>query len=174
MLTSTQVAKFVKESIYSKQTQAGIDLSVNKIQKINIAHNKPAFITQTKTHIPAEMYTNISLTTEFCEGNELTGWMLPAGVYSVTFNEGINIPADIMAKITHRSSLYRIGNEIESPWWDAGFYCDNMNTTLIVNTPMFVEMNARLAQIVAYRMEDIAKETYNGQWQGLSQAHKQE
>jgi deoxycytidine triphosphate deaminase len=67
------------------------------------------------------------------------GWYLSKGVYSLTFNEGINVPKNAQAKVTHRSSIYRVGNVIESPWWDAGFFCDNMNTTMIVKTPMFVE-----------------------------------
>lgn len=170
LLNSEQIAKFVTESAYSKRTQAGIDLSVMKIQRISFNGTEFPQVLQTKTDISPSLYEELEA--EYNNKNDKLGWMLSKGVYSVTFNEGINVPNDCQAKITHRSSLFRVGNIIESPWWDAGFYCDNMNTTLIINTPTFIEANARLAQIVFYRMEQPATETYNGQWQGLSNATK--
>jgi deoxycytidine triphosphate deaminase len=161
---STLAAKHVTESEFSKRTQAGIDLSVMKIERVVSSKGLPRIL-KDKTVISPEMYQEIPLTT--VQNNE--GWHLSTGVYSVTFNEGINIPSTLQAKVTHRSSIYRIGNIIESPWWDAGFHCDNMNSTLIIHTPMFVERNARLAQVVFHEMHE-ATETYNGQWQGLSAA----
>jgi dUTP pyrophosphatase len=164
LLTSEQISKFVKESPYSKRTQAGIDLSVMKIQHIQ---GGGAVYVDT-TIIDPSNYIDVT----FSKIDERICWRLTPGVYSVTFNEGINIPADCQAKVTHRSSIYRMGNIIESPWWDAGFYCDNMNTTLIVNNTLIVEKNARLAQVVFWRMENAATELYNGQFQGLSSAAK--
>jgi len=174
MLNSTQAAEFIIESDYSKRTQAGIDLSVYKIEKVGPVTNNVPLILKDKTIIDKSLYVQMltESTVQMEDGSITSGWLLAPGVYSVSFNEGIKVPADCMAKITHRSSLYRIGNIIESPWWDPGFECENMNTTLIVNTPMFIEPNARLAQIVFYRMEKKAEELYNGQWQGLSSATK--
>jgi deoxycytidine triphosphate deaminase len=165
---STLAAKHVTESEFSKRTQAGIDLSVTKIEKVISSKGFP-LVLKNKTVIPKEMYQEIPLTTVNHENEKYEGWHLTKGVYSITLNEGINIPNNLQADVTHRSSIYRVGNVIKSPWWDAGFYCDNMNTTLIVETPMFVEKNARLAQVVFHEMHT-AEETYNGQWQGLSSA----
>lgn len=169
LFNSTLTEQCVKISEYSKLTQAGVDLSVKKIERINSTKGFP-HILKDKTVIPKEMYMELATTTL----NEAEGWHLSSGVYSVTFNEGITVPKNAQAKVTHRSSIYRVGNQIESPWWDAGFFCDNMNTTLIVTVPMFVEKNARLAQVVFHEMYE-PKELYGGsgsQWQGLSSATK--
>lgn len=163
LLTSGQISKFVKESEFSKRTQAGIDLSVWKVDRILAG----GAVYKDKTHIESGSYTNIPL--QMIDGKEC--WVLHPGCYSVTFNEGIKIPADCQAKVTHRSSIYRMGNIIESPWWDAGFECSYMNSTLIVNNTMVVEVNARLAQVVFWRMEKEATELYNGQFQGVSSAY---
>jgi deoxycytidine triphosphate deaminase len=157
----------MKMSPYAKLTQAGVDLSAMKIEKID-SKKSNVRILKDKTEINPEMYEELRTVTH----NEITGWFLSKGIYSVTFNEGITVPRNAQAKVTHRSSIYRIGNTIESPWWDAGFYCDNMNSTMVVSTPMFVEQNARLAQVVFHEMYP-PKELYQGQWQGLSSAtHK--
>lgn len=170
LLNAAMAANHVTESEFSKRTQAGIDLSVNKIESINGGGN----VLKNKTEIEAANYKEYPLSemTGPAYINGVKGWYLYKGAYSVTFNEGIKVPSNAQAKITHRSSIYRMGNIIESPWWDAGFQCDNMNTTLIVNTPMFVEQNARLAQVVFWEMYE-ADTMYNGQWQSLSSAaHK--
>jgi deoxycytidine triphosphate deaminase len=46
-----------------------------------------------------------------------------------------------------------------------------MNSTLIVNTRLKIEKNARVAQIAFWRLEEVG-EVYNGQWQGLNTAYK--
>lgn len=161
LLNSTTVAKYVKESAFSKRTQIGIDLSVKHIQAI--VNNTVSFISKDQTTICKDNFEDLDLITLV---NKKV-WFLEKGAYCITFNEGIEVPEDASAMITHRSSLYRIGNIIKSPWWDPGFKCDNMSTTLIVNTPVFIEENARLAQITFWRNE-IPVELYNGQFQGSS------
>lgn len=170
LLTGEQAKEHITLSSYSKITQAGVDLSVNKIEKIQVGYGvKSPFLLKDKTLIPKEIYTTVSPVYVQHEGQEILGWHVFEGAYSVTFNEGIKIPNNMQAKVTHRSSIYRIANIIESPWWDAGFYCDNMNTTMIVKTPMFIEVNARLAQVVFYQLSG-ETEAYNGQFQNLSSA----
>lgn len=164
LLNSNQISNYIIESDFSKRAQIGIDLSVQKIEWI--AGGSTVYTD--KTHINPEHY--FEQKTQLIDGKEC--WRLEKGVYSVTFNEGIKVPADCAAKITHRSSLYRTGTIIESPWWDPGFYCDVMNTTMIVNNGLIVEKNARIAQIAFWRVEEVG-EQYNGQWQGLNTAYKQ-
>ena len=75
------------------------------------------------------------------------GWLLHQGVYDVTFNEGCNIPNNRVALIKQRSSLYRNGAIINSPVFDPGFKTEFMGTLLYVFEPIFIEINARVAQI---------------------------
>ena len=164
LLNSDEIKQkgYVTISEYSKFTQAGVDLSVSKIEVI-LGGGK---VLQDKTEIDPNNYEYL-FTTKIGD-REI--WELSPGSYSCTFNEGISVPNNAMAKITHRSSIYRMGNIIESPWWDAGFYCEKMNTTLIVNNKMIVEKNARLAQVVFYEMP-IPSELYTGQFQRKSSAY---
>ena len=167
LLNAEQISTFIKESATSKRAQVGIDLSVKSIEKIKNREMESLIPTiyKDRTDIPSKIYNSMLVEDGFYD--------LYPGVYSVTFNEGISIPNNHTAFVIHRSSLYRIGNIIMSPVWDPGFACDNMNTTLIVNTPMRVEEGARLAQVIFH--ENYTAEAYDGQWQGLSGAtHKEE
>jgi len=95
------------------------------------------------------------------------GWILHEGVYDITFNEGCKIPENRVAFIKQRSSLYRNGAIINSPVFDPGFETEFMGTLLYVHEPLFIEINARVAQI--YFHECNGAELYNGQWQGDKQ-----
>lgn len=163
LLNSNQVSGLVKESQFSKRTQIGIDLSVKNIQEVI---TKSVVYTD-KTHIDPAGYIDVPLVN--IDGKEC--WDLEPGVYSVTFNEGVTIPDNCAAIIIHRSSLYRTGTFINSPWWDPGYFCDNMNTTMVVPNGIIIEKNARLAQIAFWECNKV-DELYDGQWQGLSTAHK--
>lgn len=166
LLNSNQISSHVIESEFSKRAQIGIDLSVCKIERIDVG----SVVYKDKTHIDATGYHE--LPTQTIDGREC--WRLEKGVYSVTFNEGIKVPADAAAKITHRSSLYRTGTIIESPWWDPGFHCDQMNTTMIVTSTIIIEKNARIGQIAFWQVGEVG-EQYGGegsQWQGLNTAYK--
>jgi deoxycytidine triphosphate deaminase len=163
LLNSNQISNYIKESDYSKRAQIGIDLSAAKIERIDVGSS----VYTDKTHIDPSGYHEVE--TMSIDGKDC--WRLERGVYSVTFNEGIHVPADCAAKITHRSSLYRTGTIIESPWWDPGFHCDQMNTTMIVNSIIIIEKNARVAQIAFWRVDEVG-EQYDGQWQGLNTAYR--
>jgi deoxycytidine triphosphate deaminase len=163
LLNSKQISNHIIESDYSKRAQIGIDLSVAKIEMVMIG----SIVYTDQTIIKPEGY--MELPTQKIDNRDC--WRLERGVYSVTFNEGIKVPADCAAKITHRSSLYRTGTIIESPWWDPGFYCDRMNTTMIVNGTIIIEKNARIGQIAFWRVDEVG-EQYNGQFQGLSTSYK--
>ena len=163
LLNSNQISEYIKESEYSKRAQIGIDLSACKIERIDVG----SWVMLDKTEIDPKGY--IDIPTINIDGKEC--WRLEKGIYSVTFNEGIHVPNDCAAKITHRSSLYRTGTIIESPWWDPGFHCEQMNSTMIVNGLAIIEKNARVAQIVFWRVDEIG-EQYSGQFQGLNTAYK--
>jgi deoxycytidine triphosphate deaminase len=63
--------------------------------------------------------------------------------------------------------LYRNGAIINSPVFDPGFETQNMGTLVYVHEPIFIELNARVAQIYFHECEPAEK--YDGQWQNDKQ-----
>jgi dUTP pyrophosphatase len=158
------------ENTKGKPAQVGYDLSLKSVQKVGSSivvggtFNKDAKIgkvlkdkTELTTYIPIE---SIKL-----DGVE--GWLLYEGVYDITFNEGCKIPNNRVAFIKQRSSLYRNGAIINSPVFDPGFETENMGTILYVYETIFIEQDARVAQIYFHKCD--SAEEYNGQWQGDKQ-----
>ena len=156
------------EHTKGKPAQVGYDLSLKAVQKIgnkiggNMYGPGPiGKILKDKT----ELTTYTSKDSIKLDGAE--GWLLHEGVYDVTFNEGCNIPDNRVAFIKQRSSLYRNGAVINSPVFDPGFKTENMGTLLYVFETIFIEKDARVAQI--YFHECNSAEMYNGQWQNDKQ-----
>lgn len=151
-----------------KPAQVGYDLSLKSVQKIGnrIGYNmfkegQIGKVLKDKTVLTT--YTPVD--TINLEGN--VGWLLHEGVYDITFWEGCKLPNNKVAFIKQRSSLYRNGAVINSPVFDPGFETDNMGTLMYVHEPLFIERDARVAQI--YFHECLPAEMYNGQWQNDKQ-----
>lgn len=151
-----------------KPAQVGYDLSLKSVQKIGnrIGYNmfkegQIGKVLKDKTVLTT--YTPVD--TINLEGN--VGWLLHDGVYDITFWEGCKLPNNKVAFIKQRSSLYRNGAIINSPVFDPGFETDNMGTLMYVHEPLFIEKDARVAQI--YFHECLPAEMYNGQWQNDKQ-----
>lgn len=151
-----------------KPAQVGYDLSLKSVQKIGnrIGYNvfkdgQIGKVLKDKTVLTT--YTPVD--TINLEGN--VGWLLHEGVYDITFWEGCKLPNNKVAFIKQRSSLYRNGAIINSPVFDPGFETDNMGTLMYVHEPLFIEKDARVAQI--YFHECLPAEMYNGQWQNDKQ-----
>ena len=154
-----------------KPAQVGYDITLKAVQKIgnkigggvyNLSKGgKIGKVLKDKT----ELTTYTPLQTTQVDGIE--GWLLYEGVYDITFNEGCKIPDNRVAFIKQRSSLYRNGAIINSPVFDPGFETQNMGTLLYVYETLFIETDARVAQI--YFHECNGAELYNGQWQGDKQ-----
>ncbi len=91
---------------------------------------------------------------------------LMPGIYSVTFNEVVNLPKDVMALATPRSSLLRCGVTVNTAVWDAG-YCGRSESLLVVYNPQGfrLQKNARIIQLVFFKLEN-ETEGYNGKYQG--------
>jgi len=156
------------EYTQGKVAQVGFDLSLKAVQKVgnSIGGNfefigKIGKILKDKTELTT--YTPI----EPINLDGYRGWLLHEGVFDITFNEGCKIPENRVAFIKQRSSLYRNGAIINSPVFDPGFETANMGTILYVHETIFIEENARVAQI--YFHECNGAELYNGQWQGDKQ-----
>jgi deoxycytidine triphosphate deaminase len=152
-----------------KPAQVGYDLSLKSVQKVGnsigngmYAQGSIGKILKDKT----ELTTYTPKDTILLDGNE--GWLLHAGVYDITFNEGCRIPSNRTAFIKQRSSLYRNGAIINSPVFDPGFETEFMGTLLYVFEPIFIEKDARVAQIY-FHLSTNTDIMYDGQWQGDKQ-----
>ena len=151
-----------------KPAQVGYDLSLKAVNKVG---NKIGGNVYTPGPIGKVLKDKTQLTTYTpidpikLDGAE--GWLLHEGVYDITFWEGCDIPENRVAFIKQRSSLYRNGAIINNPVFDPGFKTDNMGTLLYVHEPLFIEKDARVAQIYFHECETAEK--YDGQWQNDKQ-----
>jgi deoxycytidine triphosphate deaminase len=162
------------ENTKGKPAQVGYDLSLKAVQKVGsnwVENGKGGVIFEKSNKIGKVLKTKTELTTytpvDSIKLDGAEGWLLYEGVYDITFHEGCKIPNNRVAFIKQRSSLYRNGAIINSPVFDPGFETENMGTLLYVHETIFIEKDARVAQI--YFHECDAAEEYNGQWQGDKQ-----
>jgi dUTP pyrophosphatase len=171
MLNAKQIVDeglLLLEHTQGKPAQVGYDLSLKAVNKIGnrIGYNifkegQIGKVLKDKT----QLTTYTAVNTIMLEGNK--GWLLYDGVYDITFNEGCKIPENRVAFIKQRSSLYRNGAIINSPVFDPGFETQYMGTLLYVHETIFIEKDARVAQI--YFHECLPAEKYDGQWQNDKQ-----
>jgi len=155
------------ERAQGKPAQVGYDLTLKQVNIIGgrIVDGKIGKVLKDKT----ELTTYKPFPLMNLDG--VTGWLLYEGVYDITFNEGCKIPDNRVAFIKQRSSLYRNGAIINSPVFDPGFETEFMGTLMYVHETIFIEENARVAQIYFHECEPA--ELYAGQWQGDKQRNQQ-
>ena len=92
--------------------------------------------------------------------------LLP-GCYLVTYNEVVNIPRNIIALATSRSSLLRCGVSIHSAVWDAGYSGRSQSLMVIYNPRGFrIYKNARIVQMVFFLLSREVTQGYQGVFQG--------
>ena len=154
------------EHTHGKPAQVGFDLTLKQVNQIGLTNSsasnlKIGKVLKDKTELTN--YTPYAL----MNLDGVTGWLLYEGVYDITFNEGCKLPSNRVAFIKQRSSLYRNGTIINSPVFDPGFETEFMGTLMYVHETIFIEENARVAQIYFHECE--AAELYDGQWQGDKQ-----
>lgn len=157
------------EHAHGKPAQIGFDLSLKQVNKIgtNGLDGKIGKVLKDKTELTK--YTPQPL----LNLDGATGWLLYAGVYDITFNEGCKIPEDRVGLIRQRSSMLRNGTVLHSSVFDPGFETDFMGTVMVVNETIFIEENARVAQIYFHECIPVSEENlYTGQWQGDAQRNK--
>ncbi|NLL89619.1 MAG: deoxyuridine 5'-triphosphate nucleotidohydrolase [Dehalococcoidales bacterium] len=90
---------------------------------------------------------------------------LTPGIYGITYNEIVNLPKNVMALATPRSSLLRCGVTVNTAVWDAG-YSGRSESLLVVYNPLGFDLqkDARIVQLVFFRMSGDT-EGYNGIYQ---------
>ena len=94
---------------------------------------------------------------------------LDPGAYRVTFNEKVNLPLDIMTLCQSRSSLLRSGVAIHGAVGDAGYRGYYQALMVVYHQGGFtVARNARVLQLVFFRLEQPATEGYQGRFLGES------
>lgn len=166
MLTAKQIVEkglLKLEHTKGKPAQIGYDLSLKQVNKIgpNGMQGKIGKVLKDSTQLAT--YTPEGL----INLDGVTGWMLHAGTYDITFNEGCKIPGNLVGLIRQRSSLLRNGTVLHSSVFDPGYHCDFMGTVMVVNETIFIEENARVAQIYFHECDEVQQEDlYSGQWQG--------
>lgn len=144
-----------------KPAQVGYDLSIMEINKVGGSIGK---VLKDKT----ELNTHTPVGKTSLDGK--TGWLLYAGVYDVIMNEGCKIAADRVGLVRQRSSLMRNGAIITSSIFDPGFETNNVGTYMIVFETIFIEEDARVAQMYFHKCDAVADDQlYNGQWQNDKQ-----
>lgn len=181
MLNSKQILEeglLDLEVSYGRPAQVGYDLSLKTVHKIGYTDkiwNDKKGVWQNGM-IGMVLKDKTSLTSYgivqpmIIDGYE--GWLLYPGTYDLTFHEGCKIPNNRAAFIKQRSSLKRNGASISSPVFDPGFETKNMGTVMRVDESIFIEKDARVAQIYFYEVTPV-EEGYNGQWQGDKQRNQQ-
>ena len=162
------------EHTKGKPAQVGFDLSLKAVNKVGY---NPQIDPETleKTGKIGKVLVEKTELTDYTPVEPLNldgrkGWLLHEGTYDITFNEGCKIPSNRVAFIKQRSSMWRNGTLINSPVFDPGFETDNMGTIMLVTETIFIEENARVAQI--YFHECDSAELYDGQWQNDKQRQK--
>lgn len=92
---------------------------------------------------------------------------LVPGCYLVTFNEVVSLPRNMMALARPRSSLLRCGVGVHTAVWDAG-YTGRSQALMVVYNPQGFRMhkNARITQMVFFRLSNDVDEGYRGLFQG--------
>ncbi len=90
---------------------------------------------------------------------------LAPGVYSITYNEIVHLPRNIMALATPRSSLLRCGVTVNTAVWDAGYSGRSQSLMVVYNPQGFrLQKNARIVQLIFLRLTG-ETEGYQGTYQ---------
>lgn len=154
LLNALEVEKLLQTNQKGAKAQVGYDLTLKGVKKIN-----GGIVMADKTVV--NDYTEIMPQTN---ANGKFIYKLDPGTYSLTFEQGIKLPASRTAFIRHRSSILRCGGIITSGVYDPGFEVDEMGGVMIATQPIIIEKGARVAQVIIF--ENQSAELYAGQFLG--------
>src|SRR5258708_18699628 len=136
---------------------AGFDLRLSEVYKIS----GDAFLGETHRKTP-----DITLVNQYTVGKNRSITVKPGEFYLVKAMETVNIPENITASITPRSTTYRsglffrVGNV--APGYSGGLTFGMKNEGTI---PITIEMGARIVHIQFHEVKGGGSK-YRGQWQG--------
>jgi dUTP pyrophosphatase len=91
---------------------------------------------------------------------------LEPATYGIRYAEWVELPADSGGLCFPRSSLLRMGVDVPTAVWDAG-YAGRGEGLLSVTNPhgMRLQRGARIAQLVVFRLTELASAGYAGRYQ---------
>ncbi|MFC1873858.1 deoxyuridine 5'-triphosphate nucleotidohydrolase [Chloroflexota bacterium] len=90
---------------------------------------------------------------------------LVPGAYTITYNEIVHLPNNIMALARPRSSLLRCGVTVDTAVWDAGYSGRSQSLMVVYHPHGFrLQRNARVVQLIFFRLTQ-ATEGYQGIYQ---------
>ena len=90
--------------------------------------------------------------------------LLSPGAYIVEFNEIVSVPRDQVGMLFPRSTLLRMGCDLRGALWDSG-YVGRSRSLLLVYNPVRMKKNARIGQIIFFKVEGKVEKTYSGAYQ---------
>ena len=134
----------------------GFDLTLNSVSRFSSSGSMGA--------APDDRELSSTEPLDFATG----GWLeLAPGPYLIDFNETVNLPLDVMALGRPRSSLLRSGVAIHTAVWDAGYRGRSQALMVVHQSAGYrVQKDARLLQLVFYRLAQPVSEGYQGRFQG--------
>jgi dUTP pyrophosphatase len=97
-----------------------------------------------------------------------TGFInLVPGIYSITYNEIVHLPNNLMALARPRSSLLRCGVTVGTAVWDTGYNGRSQSLLIVYHPQGFrLQRNARVIQLVFMKV--------TGETEGYSGTYQQE
>lgn len=136
---------------------AGFDLRLGEVYRIK----GKAFLGETERKTP-----EIELLKSYKEGEKRSLVIKPGDFYLIKTIESVNMPQNLTASITPRSTTYRSGIFIRTGNVPPG-YCGGLNFGLSNEGPAVVtiEMGARIVHIQFSEVKG-GGNLYRGQWQG--------
>jgi dUTP pyrophosphatase len=156
IITPDYLQNAIRNMVDSTQQiqQAGIDLTVNKIEKF-VGKGYLA-IDNANRRLPD--VEEVSLDDE---GN----YSLDIGGYIVRYNESVHVPLYAAALTLPRSSLMRLGATLHSAVWDPGYEGKGMGLLTVFN-PIEIQKDSRIAQIIFLSLSTEVENGYSGKYQG--------
>lgn len=156
LLNAEQVSTLLQTNGLGAKAQVGYDLTLKSINRV---HGGAIFKDKSQINTYSEILPMVNPTGKIM-------YTLNSGVYSLTFDQGIKLPADRTAFIVHRSSIVRCGAIITSGVFDPGFEVENMGAIMFVYETILIERGARVAQVIIH--ENYQAMQYQGQYQGAA------
>jgi dUTP pyrophosphatase len=136
----------------------GIDFTLKKVA-----------IWQTAGSLDLDNTHRILSETKILEFDSEEKIFLAKGSYLIEFNEIVQMPADVMATVQSRSTLFRVGATFSAGVIDPG-YTGAIGGLLQVHNELGIILykNAKIAQWVFSRLEKPSENLYSGRYQGAS------
>lgn len=136
---------------------AGFDLRLGEVYKIS----GKSFLGITERHT-----AEVSLVKKYTEEKVTKITIKPGDFYLIKTIEDVNMPEDLTASITPRSTLYRSGLFLQVGNVPPG-YCGGLNFGLKNQGPVAVtiELGSRIVHIQFHEVKG-GGHMYRGQWQG--------